>query len=206
MKKLLFAPVLLSAIIAATACSSSDAQPSPSAAPATSPQATAAATATPAAPQQSATPEASATPAQTEAPQPTAAPQDATAAPASAATAQPKLEPASGNINISDNPQTGSDNVFISPKKVYFEGDKLVMEAFVYNGFATPASNVRDVEIQLSNESGVVAQGAFGTLQGAVIAPNAFITWKFIFQGNEIVNPNASLSKITWKVKLKNDY
>lgn len=108
--------------------------------------------------------------------------------------------------HIQNGPITTINAIQISPKHVYYQDGNLYMEAFVYNGFNHPVYNIRDIKIALSNDTGLIAQAIFPTLQNVQIATNSYITWTFIF-GKELLNQqNADLSYLATDCSLKNSY
>lgn len=108
--------------------------------------------------------------------------------------------------HIQNGPITTINAIQISPKHVYYQDGNLYMEAFVYNGFNHPVYNIRDIKIALSNDTGLIAQAIFPSLQNVQIATNSYITWTFIF-GKELINQqNADLFYLATDCSLKNSH
>ena len=106
-----------------------------------------------------------------------------------------------------DMPQIGQDIVTISPKHVYYQDGKLIMEAFVYNGCSRTAYNINNVSIKLGIPKGdIIAEANFGTLEGLKIASNTYGTWTFTFPTSCVYIKDANLSDLAWSSDVKNNY
>ena len=87
------------------------------------------------------------------------------------------------------------DAVTIRPRHVYWEGDTLVAECFVINNKSTTVYNITVEKLAFGNEAnGIFAEGAFGIMEGASIAPYTYITWTFHFSADAISTQNADLT------------
>ncbi len=94
----------------------------------------------------------------------------------------------------SDTYSVASDDVMISPKEVYFSGNNLIAEMYVYNDKNVQLSNLRDIEIELRNKEVVIASGHFDSMEGSVIPPKSYIVWTFEFGPDTIMNFNEDMS------------
>ncbi|MDD7794378.1 SLAP domain-containing protein [Clostridium sp. 'White wine YQ'] len=91
---------------------------------------------------------------------------------------------------------TAVDNVQISPKNVYYKDSKLYMDAYVYNGFSHNIFDVRNINIKLSNNSGVIAQAKFDGMGNTNIGANSPVIWTFVFENDAIKMQNADLGTL----------
>ncbi|WP_238883898.1 SLAP domain-containing protein [Clostridium sp. YIM B02551] len=91
---------------------------------------------------------------------------------------------------------TAVDNVQISPKNVYYKDSKLYMDAYVYNGFSHNIFDVRNINIKLSNHSGVIAQAKFDGMGNTNIGANSPVIWTFVFENDAIKMQNADLGTL----------
>lgn len=98
------------------------------------------------------------------------------------------------------------NQVAINPYKVYYDGDRLVMEGFVTNGFNSVAFNISSVAITLSTPEAQLASASFGTLEGLRIAPKSYVLWTFRFLKDCVQLWDADLSAIRWQVSVHNNY
>lgn len=114
--------------------------------------------------------------------------------------------PKANSEYIAHAPLTSIDTINISPKHVYFKDSKLYMDAYIYNGFSHNVFNIRDINIRLSNKSGVVAEAIFGGLENQTIAPKNYIVWTFVFNGSAIKMPNADLEYLKTNFKCNNSF
>lgn len=99
--------------------------------------------------------------------------------------------------NVFYNPSnyTGAyDTVDIRPARLYWEDGKLVAECFVINNKSTTAYNINVKKLYFGNEEGTFAEGAFGIMEGASIAPYSYITWTFTFGGDAVKDYGADLT------------
>lgn len=110
------------------------------------------------------------------------------------------------NEHIRTTPQILNNNICISPKYVYYKDSYLYMEAFVSNGFNHTVYNLRDISIRLSNKNGVIADAYFPSMQNAIIEPNSYIIWTFVFGPDTINLQNADLSYLETTSKITNSY
>ncbi len=84
--------------------------------------------------------------------------------------------------------------VNINSKHVWYQDGMLYAECFVTNGLPNTAYNIYVDAIEISNGSSVIAYDGFGQLEGAVIAPNSYIVWTFVFPADSVALQNADLS------------
>jgi len=94
-----------------------------------------------------------------------------------------------------DNTYYDVDKVSVKPKYVYWNGDVLVAECFVINGYSYDVSNVDLQVFTLENTEGVIASASFGNLNGLTLEPHTYREWTFNFDGG-VYNYNADLSKL----------
>ena len=88
------------------------------------------------------------------------------------------------------------NTVSVKPRYVYWENGMLIAECFVINGFDVPVYNVNVDSLEFSNSAGKFAGAAFGTLQGASIAPYSYIVWTFTFPADCVFSNNADLTGV----------
>ncbi len=86
--------------------------------------------------------------------------------------------------------------VSVKPRYVYWENGTLVAECFVINGFAYTVGNINVKVLEIYNESGLIASGAFGELQGLVLPSGYHGIWKFTFSADAVAQPNAALQSL----------
>lgn len=90
--------------------------------------------------------------------------------------------------------------VVIRPRYVYWDGDKLIAECFVVNGFDTAASNINLKSLIFEDGDGnVIAGGEFGSIDGLVVGANSYVIWTFTFSGDAVVSSNHALSRLVCK-------
>jgi SLAP domain-containing protein len=106
----------------------------------------------------------------------------------------------------SNAPLTSIDTINISPKHVYFKGSKLVMEAYVYNGYGHNVFDIRNIGIRLSNKSSVVSETTFSRLENVSIGANSYIIWTFVFGQNDIKMQNADLKYLKTEFQCDNSF
>lgn len=111
--------------------------------------------------------------------------------------------------NEEENSLPPSDNVFynpnntafdanavsVKPGRVYYDGETLVAECFVINGFGHNVYGISVNELTLSNEDGVIATAGFGELRGLTLAPYTYSTWTFYFSDDCIESMTADLTE-----------
>ena len=107
--------------------------------------------------------------------------------------------PTSGNVFYNPNNISIMPNeVTVRPRHVYYEGDQLVADCFVLNGYGTTVSRIRVDKLVIidSTNNITVAQAAFGELDGLQIAPNAYGEWTFRFPKDTVLNWDGELSAL----------
>lgn len=119
---------------------------------------------------------------------------------------QPKKEPAKTTVFTDPNPQLLVNNININPKTVQYSGSTLVMDAWVTNGFDYPVWNIHDVQIQLSNDSGVIAEAYFSSLQDLQIGPKQSVIWTFQFGPDTVKMQGADLGILKTQSSTKYQY
>jgi SLAP domain-containing protein len=106
------------------------------------------------------------------------------------------------NMFINGQPIFLENCININPDRVYYDGDSLVLDAYVTNGFNSTAYNIGVDNITLSNESGVIASAKFGGMKGASIGPHQYIKWTFTFPAASIKKQNADLNYLHTQSKI----
>lgn len=96
--------------------------------------------------------------------------------------------------------------VSIKPRYVYWENGQLVAECFVINGFPHTVGNINVKTLKIYNESGLIASGGFGELQGLVLPSGYHGVWKFVFSADCVATPNAALQTLTLQYNVSNTY
>ena len=136
-------------------------------------------------------------PAPTPAPTPTQTP--TTAAPTNTNTPNEFWNP--------DNRTILNNVVSVSPYHVYYKNGCLYAECYVINGFNYRVYNINVKKLTISNETGVIANGAFGVIaNGAGINAKSYGTHTFIFDPGYFVQ-NAKLNgRLTTTYSITNSY
>lgn len=106
---------------------------------------------------------------------------------------------AKANVFTNEQPIFNDGCVNINPSKVYYNGNSLVVEAYVTNALDSTIFNIQVDNFILANKSGVIASDAFGTMKGASIGPHQFIKWTFKFAADSIKKQNADLSYLEYR-------
>ncbi len=96
--------------------------------------------------------------------------------------------------------------VSIKPRYVYWENGQLVAECFVINGFPHTIANINVKALEIYNESGLIASGGFGELQGLVLPSGYHGVWKFVFNADCVSQVNAALQSLTLRYNVSNTY
>lgn len=86
--------------------------------------------------------------------------------------------------------------VTIRPRHVYWEGDVLVAECFVINGLDKPIFNIHVKDLDFSNANGLIADAAFGVLNGVTLEAHHHTLWTFRFPAELVSQPNANLQSL----------
>jgi len=111
------------------------------------------------------------------------------------------------NSYTNNKPIININEVSLNPKKVYYEGSRLIMVAYISNGYQDRTIvNLRDIYIKLSNKDGVIAEAIFFNLPGIQIKPQNYITYAFIFEEGTVYVQNADLSSLFWNFYINYDY
>ncbi len=106
-----------------------------------------------------------------------------------------------------DNTAYDTNALSVKPGRVYWEGETLVAECFVINGFNHNVFGITVKELTFSNKDGVIASGSFGELQGLTLAPYTNTVWTFRFSANCIERQGADLTDtLTCNAKTSNYY
>ena len=106
-----------------------------------------------------------------------------------------------------DNTAYDTNALSVKPCRVYWEGDTLVAECFVINGFSHNVFGISVNELTLSNEEGLIASAGFGELQGLALAPYTNAVWTFRFGADCVERQGADLTgTLTCNAKTSNYY
>lgn len=136
------------------------------------------------------------------------------------ATEPPATEPPVTEPPVTQAPATDPNNYFlnetnnaidanavaIKPRHVYWENGQLVAECFVINGFPHTVGNINVKALEIYNESGQIASGGFGELQGLVLPSGYHGVWKFVFNADCVSQVNAALQSLTLRYNVSNTY
>ena len=98
------------------------------------------------------------------------------------------------------------DAVSVRPKYVYWHDGKLVAECFVVNGFDHPVFNINVKKLSFSNGDGLIAEGAFGKLDGVTLQPHTHIVWTFTFSADCIAKYGADITSLIYNSNVSNNY
>ena len=135
-------------------------------------------------------------------------------------TEPPVTDPPATEPPATQAPTDDSDNYFfnennngidinaisIKPRYVYWENGQLVAECFVINGFPHTVGNINVKALEIYNESGLIASGGFGELQGLVLSSGYHGVWKFVFSADCVATPNAALQTLTLQYNVSNTF
>lgn len=105
-----------------------------------------------------------------------------------------KTPPTEGNVYYNpNNIYYTPDTVSINPKHVYYDGNDIVAICYVINGTTSKVNDIYVDHLTLSNDEGIIAEAAFGTMDNVTIAPNAYTSCTLRFKPNTINMNNADL-------------
>lgn len=93
-----------------------------------------------------------------------------------------------------DNLVFENGNIVVRPRHMYWEDGMLVAECFISNGLNATVYNLEMESLIFENDDGRFADGSFGLLEGASIAPHSYITWTFRFSGDAVEAEDADLT------------
>lgn len=96
--------------------------------------------------------------------------------------------------------------VSVRPKHVYWENGKLVAKCFVVNGFNHPVFNIEVKNLSFSNKDGLIAEGAFGKLNGVTLQPYTHIEWTFTFPADCIAKYGADITSLIYNSNVSNNF
>lgn len=86
--------------------------------------------------------------------------------------------------------------VTVRPRHVYWKGNVLVAECFVINGLDKPIFNIEVKDLDFSNADGLIADAAFGVLNGVTLQSHCHAVWTFEFPAELVSQPNADLQSL----------
>lgn len=98
------------------------------------------------------------------------------------------------------------NSVSVKPRHVWWENGSLVAECFVTNGFSHTVYDVEVKSLSLANNQGLIAEAAFGSLQGVTIAPYSYVIWAFRFAPEHVSASGAELSELICRSSTSNRY
>lgn len=110
------------------------------------------------------------------------------------------------NIFSNEQPLFNEKCVNINPGRVYYDGDSLVLDAYVTNGLDYTVYNIQVDNITLSNKSELIASDTFGLIKNASIGPHQFIKWTFKFPAGSVKKQNAELNNLRTESNTKYKY
>ena len=96
--------------------------------------------------------------------------------------------------------------VLVRPKYVYWHDGKLVAQCFVVNGFDHPVFNINVKKLSFSNKDGLVAEGAFGKLNGVTLQPYTHVEWTFTFSADCIAKYGADITELIYRSSVDNNF
>ena len=105
---------------------------------------------------------------------------------------QTRSIPQLNELYSTDNTYTPNDAT-IKPRHLYWEGDVLVAECYVINGYDFTIFDINVENLTFSNADGVFASAAFGVLPDVVLPSHTCQIVTFRFGGSAVQNANASL-------------
>ena len=111
-----------------------------------------------------------------------------------------------GNEYLSNEPQIVDNVVCISPKSVYYKDGKLIMNAYVYNGFEYEIFNINNVTIKLGNGQELIAEANFGALNDLTLECKSYAEWTFTFEADAVIINDSDLSQLTWETNCSYSY
>lgn len=111
-----------------------------------------------------------------------------------------------GNEYFNDTPQMVDNVVCISPKRVYYKNGKLIMNAYIYNGFEYEIFNINNVTIKLGNGQELIAEANFGSLDDLSLEYKSYAEWTFTFDVDAVIINDSDLSDLTWETNCSYSY
>ena len=91
------------------------------------------------------------------------------------------------------------DDVHVVVVNAYWKDGKLYAQSLVMNARGSVASSINVKKLEISNQSGLVAAGEFGTIDSMILLGYSYKTHTFVFSGDAIKQMNADMSSFTWK-------
>lgn len=110
------------------------------------------------------------------------------------------------NEYFNDTPQMVDNVVCISPKRVYYNNGKLIMNAYVYNGFEYEIFNINNVTIKLGNGQELIAEANFGGLKDLTLECKSYAEWTFTFEADAVMINDSDLADLTWETNCSYSY
>ena len=86
------------------------------------------------------------------------------------------------------------NEISIRPAYAYWENGTLYVQCFVINGFSYSVHNLTVNSLKVSNDNCVLAEGAFGAMNGVVLNSNEHVLWTFEFSGDCVKNYGEDLT------------
>ena len=91
-------------------------------------------------------------------------------------------------------PQYRDNDIYFTAYEAWYENGKLHARMIITNGYNSKISAINVKRMQISNSDGLIADGNFGVLQNATIAPKGYIIWELTFSGDALIKLNADLT------------
>ena len=99
--------------------------------------------------------------------------------------------------NANDLPDYAYANeVTLVINETYWDGDNIVAEGSIYNGFDYTIEHINVQSISLEDVDGVFAEASFGELQGVALEGYSSIDWTFVFDEACVLRDYADLSEV----------
>ena len=103
-------------------------------------------------------------------------------------------------------PAYSMNQINVSPRHVYWDGNTLVAECYIVSGLNTTSYNFELKQLTFENHSGMIADAYFGQLEGLSIAPYSYAIWTFHFSADVITQQGADLSYLKWSNSIHYNY
>lgn len=103
------------------------------------------------------------------------------------------------------NPGFIENVINIAPQCAYYENGKLVIVAYINNGFNNhTVTGINNLNMQIFSDN-VIAEAYFDSLNGINIAPHSTVLWTFTFPDDTLKVKNADLTNLFTKYNFNHE-
>ncbi len=82
--------------------------------------------------------------------------------------------------------------------EAYYEGDMLIVKAYVVNGFPYPVHEINLTGFTINNEEDCIADASFGILGDLFLEADTYVTWTFSFAKEQVYIEDDDLDYLSW--------